>query len=160
MLKKYIVFQEPSKFNGYQELNIDKLESLVSRLALYKETLYKMQLMKELWYVDNMAFRENGKSITGLVYQGSNDGIIPLGCNSIIDLENVIVKEEVDGENIKYRIETNDMVDMSCLSDEEIKVVDKVREGLQYHNGKEMIEVIRSEKEYMDIKDGDIIPFV
>ena len=43
--------------------------------------------MKMLWCADNEAFKEHGKSITGLVYKRDKEGIIPIGYNGIIDLQ-------------------------------------------------------------------------
>ena len=156
---EYINFCEPSCYNGFQLLDIDKIESMVSRLASYYDKLYKMQLMKMLWYADSLAFKENGKSITGLVYCRENKGATPIGYNSVMELENIIVREEIEGENIKYKIERNDAVDMSCFSDEEINIINIVGEKFKNCNMDDVIKSIQKEKMYVDIQYGDIIQF-
>lgn len=49
---EYVIYNEPSDFNGLMNLNIDKLESVVTYFAKRVNNLYKVKLMKMLWYSD------------------------------------------------------------------------------------------------------------
>ena len=58
-------------------------------------SLYKVKLMKLMWYADALAYKKRGAAITGLVYQALPMGALPVGHNSIIDLRGVPC-EEID----------------------------------------------------------------
>ena len=155
----YVHFEEPSEYNGYQLLDINKIEGMVSRLASYSDKLYKMQLMRMLWYADRLAYKESGRAISGLVYRRDKMGAIPIGYNSVMELENILVKEEIDGENIKYKIEKNNNIDMSCISADEMNIIDRVVEIFKESNMDDILDNIQKEMSYINIEDGEIIAF-
>lgn len=53
---EYVLYKEPSDLNGYTLLNIDKIECMVSYFAEKVSNLYKVKLMKMLWYADVLFF--------------------------------------------------------------------------------------------------------
>lgn len=64
---EYVHFEEPSDSNGFTVLNIDKIEAIVSYIAEKVTNLFKVKLMKMLWYSDVLSFIETGHSMTGMV---------------------------------------------------------------------------------------------
>ena len=64
---KYVEFDQVSDYNGYKLLEIDKVKNLLVYFSTYIKSLYKVKLMKLLWFADAEAFKELGHSLTGLV---------------------------------------------------------------------------------------------
>ena len=58
---------------------IDKLEAAISYIAEKVSNLFKVKLMKMLWYADALSYKENGVAITGLVYRHNEMGALPIG---------------------------------------------------------------------------------
>lgn len=65
--------------------------------------LYKVKLMKLMWYADFLAYKLRGYAITGLVYQALPMGAVPIGHDSIIDLKGVNYEEIDMGDGTAYR---------------------------------------------------------
>lgn len=89
--------------NGMMRLDITKLEVIISYYASRIMKLYKVKLMKMLWYADSLCYKLYGHSMTGLVYCHEGMGALPIGHYKIGGLQKVCMEEEFDGENIKYR---------------------------------------------------------
>ena len=70
-------------------------------------SLYKVKLMKLMWYADALAYKKRGAAITGLVYQALPMRAVPVGHNSIIDLRGVPCEEIDLGETNAYRFSLN-----------------------------------------------------
>lgn len=66
---EYANFEEPCDSNGFRILDIDKIEAIISYIAESVSNLYKVKLMKMLWYSDALAFINNGSAMTGMVYR-------------------------------------------------------------------------------------------
>lgn len=93
---EYANFEEPSDSNGFTVLNIDKIEAMISYIAEKISNLYKVKLMKLLWYSDVLSFIENGFAMTGMVYRHESMGALPVGHYSLMNLEKLNIKEEVN----------------------------------------------------------------
>lgn len=76
-------------------MSLDKVVDVIRYLATSKKVtnLYKVKLMKLIWYADALSYKKRGFAITGLVYQALLMGVVPVGHNSIIDLKDVPCKE-------------------------------------------------------------------
>lgn len=156
---EYVDYQDPSDANGKQCLNIDKVESVVSYFAGSVCNLYKVKLMKMLWYADALCYKLNGKAITGLVYCHESMGALPMGHYRIVGLENINVKEEEGYEYTKYHFLPKTDIDMSCLTKDEISVLNKVVLKFKNYNALDIVQYMHGEKAYIETADGDVIPF-
>lgn len=156
---EYIKYQEPSDANGNQILNIEKLESIVSYFAKAVPDLYKVKLMKMLWYADSLCFKLSGKSITGLVYCHNNMGALPIGHYRIVGLENIKVKEEEGLDYTRYHFMPNEKLNMDCLLDNEIDILDRVISKFKSYSAQDIVDYMHAERAYKETKDGEIIPF-
>ena len=96
----YVKFQGNTSAQGNTKLSLDKVVDVIRYLAASKKVtnLYKVKLMKLMWYADALSYQKRGFAITGLVYQALPMGAVPVGHNSIIDLKDVPC-EEVDGRD-------------------------------------------------------------
>ena len=117
---EYANFEEPSDSNGFTMLNIDKIEALISYIAEKVSNLFKVKLMKMLWYADVLSFIENGCSMTGMVYRHEPMGALPVGHYSLMNLENLNVQEEMSyNYDTMLHVYPTANMDYSVLSDEE-----------------------------------------
>lgn len=157
---EYADFEEPSDANGFTMLNIDKTEAVISFIAENVSNLFKVKLMKMLWYVDAFSYKFNGCAITGMVYRHNTMGALPVGHYSLMNLEKLNVHEEesYNYESMLHVYPTKGM-DYSILSADEKKIIDKVIKKFKDYKAKDIIEYMHEEKAYIETKPGDIIPF-
>jgi len=157
---EYVCFDKPSDSNGFTMLNIDKTEAAISYIAERVDDLYKVRLMKMLWYADALSFKNTGKAMTGLVYRHNEMGALPVGHRYLMNLSRVNVVEEFSGSyDTKLHILPEKNMDYRKLSSEDRKVLDKVIVKFKSFNTKEIVEYMHKETAYKKTKQGEIIPF-
>jgi len=156
---EYIDYIEASDFNGNKPLDINKLESIVSYFAKRVNNLYKVKLMKMLWYADSLSYKLNGVAMTGLVYCHDDMGALPIGHYKILDLENINVYKEEDYENTRYHILPNNKLDLSNLDSNDMDILDQVIYKFKNFKANDIVEYMHRERAYIETRDGQIIPF-
>jgi len=157
---EYVNFDEPSDSNGYRALDIDKLEAVVSYLAEYMSNLYKVKLMKSLWYSDVLSFIKTGRAMTGLVYRHDTMGALPIGHYSLMNLENLNIKEEISyNYDSMLHVYPSENADYSILSSEEKAILDVVIGKFKNFKASEIVAYMHEERAYKETSDGEIIPF-
>ena len=157
---EYVGFEEPSDANGYTTLNIDKIEVMVSYLAEAMSNLYKVKLMKSLWYADALHYQKTGKAMTGLVYRHEAMGALPIGHYSLMNLENLNVREELSfSYDSMLHVYPSECVDYSLLSETERTVLDAVIDKFKDYKASEIVEYMHEERAYTETENGEIIPF-
>ena len=156
---EYIRFQEPCDANGNTLLNIDKLEAVISYYAKRVNNLFKVKLMKMLWYADSLSFKNYQRTITGLVYCHDSMGALPIGHYKIVGLQNVNMQEEDGFEITKYHFLVNENIDENILSTEEQNVLDAVINKFNSFKSQEIVEYMHEEIAYKKTNDKEIIPF-
>lgn len=157
---EYANFESPSDSNGYVTLNIDKIEAMISYFAEQVSNLFKVKLMKMLWYSDALSFQRNGVAITGLVYRHDQMGALPVGHYSLMNLENLNVREEISyNYDTMLHIYPSENADYSSLTDEDKYVLDNVISKFKTFKAKEIVEYMHEESAYIQTRPGEIIPF-
>lgn len=157
---EYANFDEPSDFNGYTLLNIDKIEAMISYIAEGTSNLFKVKLMKMLWYVDALSFAERGCSMSGMVYRHEAMGALPIGHYSLMNLENLNIREEISyNYDTMLHVYPVKGMDYSVLSQDETRILDKVISKFKNYKAKEIVDYMHKEKAYLGTKPGEIIPF-
>ncbi len=157
---EYANFEEPSDSNGFTILNIDKIEAMISYIAEKVNNLFKVKLMKMLWYSDVLAFIENGFSMTGMVYRHEPMGALPIGHYSLMNLENLNVQEEMSyNYDTMLHVYPTANMDYSVLDAKEKAILDKVIAKFIDFKAKDIVDYMHEEKAYAETKPGDIIPF-
>ena len=157
---EYASFEERSDSNGLTMLNIDKIETMISYMAENINNLFKVKLMKMLWYSDVLSFIENGCSMTGMVYRHEPMGALPIGHYSLMNLEKLNVREEMSyNYDTMLHIYPTDNMDYSILNDKEKSILDKVIVKFKDYKAKEIVDYMHNEKAYIETKPGEIIPF-
>lgn len=157
---EYASFEEPSDSNGFALLNIDKLEAAISYIAEKVSNLFKVKLMKMLWYADALSYKNNGSAITGLVYRHNEMGALPIGHYSLMNLENLNVHEEV---SINYdsmlHVYPSKGMDYSVLSEKDKAILDVVIKKFKNYKAQEIVDYMHEERAYIETNPGEIIPF-
>ena len=156
---EYVLYSEPSERNGFSELNIDKIESMVSYFAEKVSNLYKVKLMKMLWYSDALMYKTTGKAMTGLVYRHDKMGALPIGHNRLINLENINMQEEEGYDTTSYHFYPNKYIGLQCLNRDEIEVLEKVVKKFKDYTSQEIVKYMHEEKAYTETMKGEIISF-
>ena len=157
---EYANFEEPSDSNGFTMLDIDKIEAMVSYIAESVNNLFKVKLMKMLWYSDVISFGNNGHTMTGMVYRHEGMGALPVGHYSLMNLENLNVKEEMScNYDTMLHVYPNPNMDYSVLTDGEKAILDKVIIKFKDYKAKDIVDYMHDERAYKETKNGDIIPF-
>ena len=133
---------------------------MISYIAENVSNLFKVKLMKMLWYVDAFSYKLNGCAMTGMVYRHNDMGALPIGHYSLMNLENLNVREEesYNYDSMLHIYPTRGM-DYSILNDDEKNIIDKVIKQFKNYKAKEIIDYMHEEKAYIETRPGDIIPF-
>jgi len=154
----YADFEDDS-LTGRVDLNLNKVVEMINYLAKNVNNLHKVKLMKMLWYSDNLHFKRNGASISGLVYKALPMGAVPEGYEQIIMLEGVIFEKMLYGENIAYKFRTNSRFKIKELTQLEIKTIDKIISEIGNLNTGEIVKKMHDEEAYKCTDSSCIISF-
>lgn len=157
---EYAAYEVPSEENGYTLLNIDKIEAAISYFAEHVSNLFKVKLMKMLWFADALCFKNTGCAMTGMVYCHEPMGALPIGHYSLMNLENLNVKEEIGfNYHSMMHIYPGAQTDYSVFSTEEKAVLDAVILKFREYKAAEIVEYMHQERAYIETAPGAIIPF-
>ena len=120
----------------------------------------KVVLMKLLWYIDILSYKNYEHTITGLVYRHMPYGALPIGHKEIIELSsvksNLFINER---EYEEYKIEFNENYKIKTIAKEEKNIIDKVMNKFKNYKSSEISEYMHREKAYIETKNNEIIPF-
>lgn len=157
----YAGFQGNQMFHGNTELSLDKVVDVIRYFAssVNVTNLYKVKLMKLMWYADALAYKRRGSAITGLVYQALPMGAVPVGHNSIIDLKDVPCEEVDMGETNAYHFSLTGEQRFPALSQEDRDILDIVIDKLGKMSKNEIINFMHKEQAYLETAPRDIIQF-
>lgn len=158
---KYVKYENISECCGNMRLDLNKVVEVIKYFAnsVKVKCLYKVKLMKLLWYSDALSYKRYGHSITGLVYQALPMGAVPINYDLIIDLKG-IQHEEIDfleGSGDHF-VSTEDKT-YDNLTQEDIDVLEKVIEAFGASSKQEIVDTMHGEKAYIETAPSDIIQY-
>ncbi|MDD3368832.1 MAG: DUF4065 domain-containing protein [Lachnospiraceae bacterium] len=157
---EYANFEEPCDSNGFTVLDIDKIEVMISYIADQVSNLFKVKLMKMLWYSDVVSFIKNGYAMTGMVYRHEPMGALPIGHYSLMNLKNLNVQEEVSyNYDSMIHVYPSKNVDYGVLSDDEKDTLDKVIIKFKNFKAKDIVDYMHEERAYKETVSDEIIQF-
>ena len=157
---EYAKFDVATDFNGFTLLNIDKIEAMISYIAESVSNLFKVKLMKMLWYGDALSFKRRGISMTGMVYRHEPMGALPVGHYSLMNLENLNIREEESNNyDLMLHIYPSKGMDYAVLTAEDRSILDDVIKKFKDYKAKDIIEYMHEETAYTKTKAGEMIPF-
>jgi putative zinc finger/helix-turn-helix YgiT family protein len=157
----YARFHGNKIFHGNTELSLDKVVDVIRYFAASTNVtnLYKVKLMKLMWYADALSYKNRGFAITGLVYQALPMGAVPIGHNFIIALRDVPCEEVDMGETNAYHFSLHEADSFPTLLDEDINILDIVIEKLGKMSKNEIVSFMHKEQAYIETAPRDVIPF-
>ena len=146
---------------GNTKLSLDKVVDVIRYFAASDKviSLYKVKLMKMMWYADALSYKKRGFAITGLVYRALPMGAVPVGHNSIMDLQAVPCEEVDMGELGAYCFSLKNAGDFPALTDEDKSILDRVIQKLGGMTKKEIVGFMHREEAYQATAPGDVISF-
>lgn len=160
---KYVNYEEKDIKNGNINIDIDKLESIIKYIAENYNNLYKVKLMKLLWYIDFIYYKQKQKSMTGLVYLHENLGALPIGNEEILKLKSlkVIEEEKLYGEEAQtcYHILPNEKFKTKNLTKEEKEIIDKVLNKFKDYTSKKLVDYMHKEEAYKQTVANQVIEY-
>lgn len=157
----YARFHGNQLFHGNTKLSLDKVVDVIRYFASSTKitSLYKVKLMKLMWYADALSYKIRGFAITGLIYQALPMGAVPVGHNSIIDLKDIPCEEVDMGETNAYHFSLKDAETFPALSDDDKNILDIVIEKLGRMTKNEIISFMHKEQAYVKTAPWDVIQF-
>lgn len=157
----YARFHDKEMYNGKVQLSLDKVVDVIRYFSNsdFVTNLYKVKLMKLMWYGDFLSYKIRGYAITGLVYQALPMGAVPIGHDSIIDLKGVECEEIDMGDYTAYRFNASDDKEYPNLTDDDKKILNTVIKKLGKKAKNEIISFMHKEQAYTETAQRDIIQF-
>lgn len=158
---QYAKYVDNQSYNGNTPLYLDKVVDVIRYFSNSAEvnSLYKVKLMKLMWYADFLAYKKQGSAITGLVYQALPMGAVPIGHNSIIDLKGINYEEIDMGDVTAYKFYPSDNREYLYLQDDEKEILDIVISKLGKMQKDEIVNFMHREKAYIETAQRDIIKY-
>ena len=157
---KYIDFMEESMLNGNCVLNIDKLKNVLAYITKQMKEVKKVVLMKLLWYIDSLSFKNENKAITGLVYVHMPFGALPICNDEILKLPSINVEKLYnDEDHIEYKITNNPEFKIVGLTKKEKEIINNVILKFKDYGSREISEYMHKERAYQETMQDEIISF-
>ena len=157
----YAMFQGNQLFQGNTALSLDKVVDVIRYFAASDKitNLYKVKLMKLMWYADALSYKLRNTAITGLVYRALPMGAVPVAHNSIIDLKDVPCEEVDMGETTAYHFSLDGNHTFPSLTNEDKQILDMVIQKLGHMSKNEIINFMHKEQSYTQTAPRDVISF-
>ena len=158
---RYAKFLENQMFHGNTVLSLDKVVDVIRYFLFSSEvtSLYKVKLMKLMWYSDALSYKRRGKAITGLIYQSLPMGAVPIGHVSLIALQGVPCEEVDLGETYAYYFSLSGENEFPNLEDGDKEILDIVIDKLGRMTKDEIVTFIHNEQAYIETAPRDVISF-
>ena len=157
----YAKFHGNKMFHGNVELSLDRVVDVIRYFAASVRitNLYKVKLMKLMWYADALSYKTRGFAITGLVYQALPMGAVPVGHNSIINLSNVPCEEVDMGETLAYHFSLKEETSFPSLSEGDINILNTIIEKLGKMTKVQIVSFMHKEQGYAGTASRNVIQF-
>ena len=157
----YARFAGKGNFTGNTALTLDKVLDSIRFFANSKNvtSLYKVKLMKLLWYADALSFKRYGHSITGLVYRALPMGAVPIAYESIVDMNGIEYEEVEFDEGTGCHFIPSKNQEYPSLTDDDISVLDAIIAKFGKYPKNAIVNAMHDEVAYTETAKGDIIQF-
>ena len=152
-------YQDNIEATGGIVINIEKVRNMMLFFASKCRNLFKVKLMKLLWFSDALYFQRHNVSMSGLVYQHMPRGALPIAHWDLMELIPVetIIDDSTQFES--YRILPSADFCEDAFSSDEKDVLYAVLNKFVNYTGKEIANYMHEELAYTQTNDRDIIPY-
>ena len=155
----YVRYRENLESTGGTQLDIDKVCNMIKFFANHSRELYKVKLMKLLWYSDALSFKRYHHSMSGLVYQHMTYGALPIGNEDFMKLVSVERIEDDINQTTSYKLIPSPELDENVFSQEEKEILYEVQKKFIGYTGKDIALYMHEEVAYTDTSRYEVIPY-
>jgi uncharacterized phage-associated protein len=161
ILSKYARFLHNPEATGGKALSLDVVVDMIHYYANSSivTSLYRVKLMKMLWYADSLSYKRYGHAISGMVYRALPMGAVPLAYESIVDLSAIHCEEIEMGEGTAYHFLPTEDKEYPHLTTEDMEVLDAVIQRFGKASKNEIVDTMHQEDAYIETAPYDIIQF-
>ena len=161
IMAKYARYQQNTEYTGNALLSLDVVVDMIRYYANSSKvtSLYRVKLMKLLWYADALSYKRRGHAISGMVYRALPMGAVPVAYESIVDLSTINCEEIDMGDGTGYKFLPTSNKDYSFLNQEDKEIMDAIIQQFGNLSKAEIVEIMHQEEAYLETAPGDIIQF-
>lgn len=161
IMSKYARFQRNPEATGGKSLSLDVVVDMIHYFANSDMVinLFRVKLMKMLWYADALSYKRRRHAISGLAYLALPRGAVPLAYESIVDLSTINCEEIEIGEGVGYKYLPTDDKTYPNLTLEDKEILDAVICKFGNATTNEIVNTMHHEDAYTETAPKDIIPF-
>lgn len=161
IMSKYARFLHNCAATGGKELSLDVVVDMIHYYANSSKVtnLFRVKLMKMLWYADALSYKRRGHSISGLVYRALPMGAVPVAYELIVDLSSIRCEEIDMGDGTGYRFLPTDDKEYLHLTLEDKEILNTVIRRFGKTSKKSIVEAMHQEDAYTETAPNDIIQF-
>ena len=161
IMAKYARFLHNPEANGGRTLSLDVVADMIryyanSQMVL---SLFRVKLMKMLWYADALSYKRRGHAMSGLVYRALPMGAVPIAYESIVDLSAIHCEEIEMGDGTGYKFLPTENKEYPHLTPEDREILDAVILRFGRASKNEIVETMHQEDAYTETAPHDIIQF-
>ncbi len=153
--------EDASEYNGYTKVSFDKMLNIITLLS--KDGINKTKLLKEMFYIDFLSYKNYACSITGLEYSKLPYGPVIDDFENIF--ENLYINKLINYEKIykgeyeEHIIKSNLKFDKRLFKKEELDIIKKVDRYFKNFKVKEIEDYSHNEKGYIETELGKNISY-
>ena len=161
IMSKYARFRRNPEATGGKALSLDVVVDMIHYFANSKKVLnlYRVKLMKMLWYADVLSYKRRKHAISGLAYLALPRGAVPVAYESIVDLSTINCEEIEIGDGVGYRYLPTEDKDYPYLTSEVKEILDAVICRFGNATTNEIVDTMHREDAYKETAPKDIILF-
>lgn len=158
---QYAKYRDNTNACGNSPLDLDKAIDIVRYFSNSSKVsnLYKVKLMKLLWYADSLCFKRQGHSMTGLVYTALSMGAVPVAHKSIIDLKGISFEEVEYDMDVAYHFIPDEIDKYPSLTKEDMDILDAVIEVCGNDTTEQIVQRMHEEVAYKKTKANEVISY-
>ena len=161
IMSKYARFQRNPEATGGRSLSLDVVVDMIHYFANSDMVinLFRVKLMKMLWYADALSYKRRSHAISGLAYLALPRGAVPLAYESIVDLSTINCEEIEIGEGVGYKYLPTDDKTYPNLTLEDKEILDAVICKFGNATTNEIVNTMHHEDAYTETAPKDVISF-
>ena len=161
IMSKYARFQRNPEATGGKSLSLDVVVDMIHYFANSDMVinLFRVKLMKMLWYADALSYKRRRHAISGLAYLALPRGAVPLAYESIVDLNTINCEEIEIGEGVGYKYLPTEDKTYPHLTLEDKEILDAVIYKFGNATTNEIVNTMHHEDAYTETAPKDVISF-
>lgn len=137
--------------NGYAPLSLDRLKNLMIYVLENTNEVWCTKMNKLLFYIDFLAYRENGMAISGLSYKAIDFGPVPERWDVVYSEFDEIHQElRSVGDFVGSILTSTTKADFTLFSETEKNVIEKVCSRFNGLSSRDLLKLSHEERAWID----------